>query len=176
MFSDCCKSFHIIYSTTLDYVDALLSNGSKLCLVDTKERLDQLLSSPFSHHQISVFVIKPLYTAKELETSFNHLCTKYVSVIQISSVSSFGEITAKCALQLKDASRKNHQGSMALTPVNNVTAVTKTLQTVPGLGPKHVNKLLSEFGSLFNITNASLGDLERVVGQVLAMTVYQFLH
>ncbi|KAL5257747.1 hypothetical protein ACHWQZ_G012611 [Mnemiopsis leidyi] len=133
--ADCCKSFHLIYSTTLDYVDALLSNGSRLCLVDSKERLDRLVSSPFSHHQISVYVVKPLYTAREHEKRY-----------------------------------------MSSPIVNNLAALTKTLQTVPGLGPKHVNKLLSEFGSLYNITNASLGDLEKVLGEVLAMTVYQFLH
>ena len=117
-----------------------------------------------------------MYTAREHEKSMNNLCTRYVSVIQILSVSSFGEITAKCALQLKETLRKHHSGYMSSPIVNNLAALTKTLQTVPGLGPKHVNKLLSEFGSLYNITNASLGDLEKVLGQVLAMTVYQFLH
>ena len=100
--------------------------------------------------------------------------TKFVSVIQIVSSSQFGEITAKCALQLKDVSKHHHNGATA-SP-NNCADITKTLQTIPGLGPKQAKKLLAHFGSLFNVVNASLVDLEGVVSQTLAMSVYQFLH
>lgn len=167
----------MIYSTSLDHIDALLSDGSKLCLVDSKERLFHLLAAPISPHQLSVCMLKQLYTAPENKEHIFSLFTKFVSVIQITSASQFGELTAKCALQLKDVSNKRHGRGMN-TPhnTNNCAAITKTLQSVPGLGPKHANKLLVQFGSLHNVLNASLGELEGVVGQTLAMSVYQFLH
>ena len=120
-------------------------------------------------------MVKKLYTDQELKDSVIKLYTKFASVIQIKSLSQFGEIAARCALQLKDISSKRH-GISAQSNANNCDAITKTLQTVPGLGPKHAKKLLAQFGSLYNVVNASLGDLEIVVGQTLAMSVYQFLH
>lgn len=111
-----------------------------------------------------------------MKDSLATIYTKFLSVIQIVSLAQFGEITAKCALQLKDVSKRHHNGAIASPNTNNCADITKTLQTVPGLGPKQARKLLAHFGSLFNVVNASLVDLEGVVSQTLAMTVYQFLH
>jgi len=47
---------------------------------------------------------------------------------------------------------------------------------IPGLGPKQAKKLMAKFGSLANLTNASLGELESVLGLTVGMSVYQFLH
>ena len=134
--------------TSLDYLDALLSDGSKLCLVESEQRLVQIVSAPIAPHQLSVYMVKKLYTDQELKDSVIKLYSKFASVIQIKSLSQFGEIAARCALQLKDISSKRH-GISAQSNANNCDAITKTLQTVPGLGPKHAKKLLAQFGSLY---------------------------
>lgn len=164
----------MIYSTTLGNVDALLSDSSKLCLVESEERLVELLSSPFRPHQISVYVIKKLYSDAKLKDSFSELHTRLVSVIPVGTLPQFGEIVARCALQLQDPTFRRVSSNPPQNP--NGLLISKTLQKIPGLGPKHASKLLTKFGSLYHVTNASVAELEGVLGPNLGMTVYQFLH
>ena len=173
-FSENCKSFHIIYSTGLEYIDALLSDGSKYCLVKTKEKLSSFLNLTISPHSLTVFVMKDVYNEKTCQETINHLSREFVSVLQIKSSAQFGEIVGKCALQTTTGNNCKPGSAQNVGSCANI--ILKTVQAIPGLGPKQATKLVAKYGSIYNLTNATLGDLEIVLGQLTAMTVYQFLH
>lgn len=50
------------------------------------------------------------------------------------------------------------------------------LLSVPGIGEKLAERLLSEFGSMERLRQASLADLEKIVGKQRAQNLHAFLH
>lgn len=55
-------------------------------------------------------------------------------------------------------------------------SIHSILDDIPGIGDVLKNKLLSQFKSIKNITNASQDDLSKVIGKSKSQIVYQFLH
>ncbi len=50
------------------------------------------------------------------------------------------------------------------------------VQSLPGVGPRLAEKLLEKFGSIEAICKASVVELERVLGEARARTVYRVIH
>lgn len=55
-------------------------------------------------------------------------------------------------------------------------AVLQTVQQIPGVGKTKALLLLQQFGSIHRLCNASINELEEVVGQTVAQQIYTFLH
>uniref|UniRef100_A0A8D2PZR7 FA core complex associated protein 24 n=1 Tax=Zosterops lateralis melanops TaxID=1220523 RepID=A0A8D2PZR7_ZOSLA len=55
-------------------------------------------------------------------------------------------------------------------------ALLQALQRVPGVGKTKALLLLQRFGSIHRLCNASVTELEQVVGQTVAQQIYTFLH
>ncbi|NWV83090.1 FAP24 protein, partial [Dasyornis broadbenti] len=53
-------------------------------------------------------------------------------------------------------------------------AVLQTVQHIPGVGKTKALLLLQQFGSIHRLCNASINDLEQVVGQTAAQQIYTF--
>ena len=172
-FSEHCKSFHIKYSAGLEHIDILLSDGSKLCLVESKEKIRILSELDIKPHSLTVFVLEDLYDDKDFKETLTYISHRFFSIIKIKSFAQFGEIVGKSALQT--ACSKAWKGNTAQT-LSTCAMITKSVQTIPGLGPKQAQKLVAKYGSLYNLTNTTLGELESLLGQLTAMSVYQFLH
>ena len=51
----------------------------------------------------------------------------------------------------------------------------QTLATLPGVGEKYAQELLEAFGNIYNVVNADLRSLARVLGEKRALKVYRFL-
>jgi ERCC4-type nuclease len=51
----------------------------------------------------------------------------------------------------------------------------QTIATLPGIGEKMAQELLSHFGNIYNVVNASMEELAKVVGPKRAEKVYKFL-
>ena len=51
----------------------------------------------------------------------------------------------------------------------------QTLATLPGVGEKYARRLLETFGSIYNVVNADVKSLARVLGEKRALKVYRFL-
>ena len=56
------------------------------------------------------------------------------------------------------------------------TALNTELETIPGIGEKTIVELLSHFKSVKRVSNASLKDLEGVVGVSRASKIYKYYH
>ncbi|XP_050167377.1 Fanconi anemia core complex-associated protein 24 [Myiozetetes cayanensis] len=54
-------------------------------------------------------------------------------------------------------------------------ALLQTAQHIPGVGKTKALLLLQHFGSIHRLCNASIGELERVVGQAAAQQIHSFL-
>ncbi|XP_042653410.1 Fanconi anemia core complex-associated protein 24 isoform X2 [Tyto alba] len=54
-------------------------------------------------------------------------------------------------------------------------SVFRTVQQIPGVGKTKALLLLQQFGSIHGICNASVKELELVVGQTVAQQIYCFL-
>jgi len=169
----------------MEHVDALL-DCSRFCLVDTEVQLLHILQflkskrttqknhiSQKCNGNVTVFVLNKIYNDTKYRASIGTILTTFSSVLPITTVAQFGEISAKCALQSRDSSLRDCKVQNLQT---SCTSILSTVQMIPGLGPKQAKKTMEKFGSLFNLTNATLADLECVLGKVTAMSVYQFLH
>ncbi|XP_039931031.1 Fanconi anemia core complex-associated protein 24 [Hirundo rustica] len=55
-------------------------------------------------------------------------------------------------------------------------AVLQAVQHIPGVGKTKALLLLQQFGSIHRLCNASISELEQVVGQTVAQQIYTFLH
>ncbi|NXT66543.1 FAP24 protein, partial [Chaetops frenatus] len=53
-------------------------------------------------------------------------------------------------------------------------AVLQTVQQIPGVGKTKALLLLQQFGSIHRLCNASINELEQVVGQTVAQQIYTF--
>ncbi|NXB11038.1 FAP24 protein, partial [Cnemophilus loriae] len=53
-------------------------------------------------------------------------------------------------------------------------AVLQTVQQIPGVGKTKALHLLQQFGSIHRLCNASISELEQVVGQTVAQQIYTF--
>ena len=51
----------------------------------------------------------------------------------------------------------------------------QTVATLPGVGEVYARKLLEKFGSIYNLVNASVDELEEVVGKKRAEKIYRFV-
>ena len=63
-----------------------------------------------------------------------------------------------------------------IIPCTKEQEVSKTLQTIPGLGEKKTRQLLQKFGSIYEISNQSPESLAKVVGVSTATSIYNFLN
>ncbi|XP_030313842.1 Fanconi anemia core complex-associated protein 24 [Calypte anna] len=54
-------------------------------------------------------------------------------------------------------------------------AVFRTVQQIPGVGKTKALLLLQQFGSIHRLCNASVNELEQVVGQTVAQQIHTFL-
>ncbi|XP_066050966.1 Fanconi anemia core complex-associated protein 24 [Chamaea fasciata] len=55
-------------------------------------------------------------------------------------------------------------------------AVLRAVQRIPGVGKTKALLLLQHFGSIHRLCNASVSELEQIVGQAAAQQIYSFLH
>ncbi|XP_030060275.1 Fanconi anemia core complex-associated protein 24 isoform X2 [Microcaecilia unicolor] len=55
------------------------------------------------------------------------------------------------------------------------TSVLQTVQQIPGVGKVKALQLLQQFPNIYQLSNASIQQLELVVGRVLAQQIYTFL-
>ncbi|NXY21889.1 FAP24 protein, partial [Atrichornis clamosus] len=53
-------------------------------------------------------------------------------------------------------------------------AMLQTVQHIPGVGKKKALLLLQQFGSIHRLCNASVSELEQVVGQIVAQQIHTF--
>ena len=51
----------------------------------------------------------------------------------------------------------------------------QTLATLPGVGERYAQELLEAFGNIYNVVNADLRALSKILGEKRAMRVYRFL-
>jgi len=51
----------------------------------------------------------------------------------------------------------------------------QTIATLPGVGEVYAKKLLEKFGSIYNLVNASVDEIEKVVGKKRAEKIYRFI-
>jgi ERCC4-type nuclease len=104
----------------------------------------------------------------------NEGCQGHVSVIVLDTVYDF-------MLFLKLLHKQLEEGDLVRLPTLNVSKTDlrslqiATLSTLPGISEAYAKKLLDKFGSVYNVVNASLQQLEKVVGQKRARKVYSFL-
>ena len=166
----------MIYSTSLGLVDALLPDGTKLCLIDTQPRFTEISSGPISPHQLTAFALKSLYRDTNNSDQINCIHAASASLLEIDDIGQFGEIVAKCTLRAMNPQQGRNAKCAPPKGMISSAGIIRTAQTIPGLGPKQAKKVMEHFGSLFNLANARLGQLENVLGKGTAMSVYQFLH
>lgn len=159
----------MIFSTSLGPVDALLEDCSIYTIIESPERYEEIKDTLRTHSTILVVDKFPEQYKQLQNMSISRSC----SVLPVKSLPQSGEIVAKCALQTKCEPK---YGKSVQTNQINCAAILSTVQSISGLGPKQANKVLAHFGSLYNFSNASLKELEIVLGPTTSMTVYQFLH
>ena len=98
----------------------------------------------------------------------------YVSVISLDTIYDF-------MLFLKYLHKQLEEGNLIRLPSLNVQKrdlkylQIATLSTLPGVGEAYATKLLEKFGSIYNVVNASLPQLESVLGKAKAKKIYNYI-
>jgi len=98
----------------------------------------------------------------------------FVSVINLDTIYDF-------MLFLKYLHKQLEEGDLIRLPKMNVQKTdlkylqVMTLSTLPGVGEVNATKLIEKFGSIYNVVNASLPQLESVLGKK-ARKVYEYIH
>jgi len=98
----------------------------------------------------------------------------YVSVISLDTIYDF-------MLFLKYLHKQLEEGDLIRLPSLNVQKrdlkylQVATLSTLPGVGEAYATKLLEKFGSIYNVVNASLPQLESVLGKAKAKKIYNYI-
>ncbi|NWX73642.1 FAP24 protein, partial [Alca torda] len=90
----------------------------------------------------------------------------------VSFVVTYGFLLLQVREQSKDHSRNpfiRKQCSQLAEP-----SVFRTVQQIPGVGKTKALLLLQQFGSIHRLCNASVKELELVVGQTVAQQIYAF--
>jgi len=97
----------------------------------------------------------------------------YVSVVSLDTIYDFMEfLRLLCRKVTEDDVR------LPIKPINKTDLKSlqiQTLATLPGVGEVYAKELLDEFGSIYAVANASITQLEKVLGRKRAEKVYKFL-
>jgi len=98
----------------------------------------------------------------------------YVSVISLDTLPDF-------MLFMKLLHGKLEEGDLIRYPRVNVkkgdltSLAVATLSTLPGIGEVYARKLIERFKTIYNVVNADIRELEKVLGEKRALKIYKFI-
>ena len=80
-------------------------------------------------------------------------------------------------LQVREQSKDHNSNPFLRKQCSQLAepSMFRTVQQIPGVGKTKALLLLQQFGSIHQLCNASVKELELVVGQTVAQQIYAFL-
>lgn len=80
-------------------------------------------------------------------------------------------------LQVREESKDHNSNPFLRKQCSQLAepSVFRTVQQIPGVGETKALLLLQQFGTIHQLCNASVKELELVVGQTAAQQIYRFL-
>jgi Fanconi anemia group M protein len=165
-------AFGIERKTVADFGDSLLSG-----------RLQHQLEALCVEREYAVLLVEgALYTGKRLRAPILARFYHWMSMRRnLSLAMSVGQgQTARILAQLA-AAEQSARGvaaaeAMALPVVRTAKEPLEVLRVLPGVGPKSADKLLSRFGTVAGVLNASEADLRSALGPSRGAIVHELVH
>ena len=97
----------------------------------------------------------------------------YVSLITLDTLYDFMEFLRLLCFKITDVDVRLPVSRVVKTDLRMLKV--KTLSTFPGVGEVFAQELIKAFGSIYNVVNASVSELERVLGRKRAERVYRYV-
>lgn len=152
----------VIYLTEADLVD-----------VDTyKAKLYQLAKASFK--QVVLAEKTSLSSQYFLNLQKFVVIERGLVLLPVANFDEAGKILAQMVFLESKPQNNPYRIKMKPTPIDQ--ALMTTLQTVPGLGQKKALALLTQYGSIEQISKASIASLATVIGKANAQQVKDFFH